>query len=55
MLMQVPADSALDLDVLQGITNLQLRLTGANMGELKVTDYVLPRPKAPASLSGGRL
>lgn len=55
MLMQVPADSALDLDVLQGITDLQLRLTGANMGELKVTDYVLPRPKAPSSLSGGRL
>ncbi|WP_299177736.1 efflux RND transporter periplasmic adaptor subunit [uncultured Neptuniibacter sp.] len=55
MVMEVPVDDALDLLPLQQASKIQVLLNGANMGDLRVTDYILPRPKAPGSLSGGGL
>lgn len=55
MVMEVPVDSALDMDVFTNHKNLQVLLNGANMGDLKLTDYVLPLPKAPGSLPGGAM
>ncbi|WP_415901811.1 efflux RND transporter periplasmic adaptor subunit [Neptuniibacter sp. QD29_5] len=55
MLMQVKADESLDLDALRNAGSVQIRLRGANMSDLQLTDFILPRPKAPESIPGGKL
>jgi Cu(I)/Ag(I) efflux system membrane fusion protein len=55
MVMELPLDEALDLAPLADARYVQLLLTGGNMQELKITDFILPRPKAPGSLPGGHL
>ncbi|WP_415882057.1 efflux RND transporter periplasmic adaptor subunit [Neptuniibacter sp. QD34_54] len=55
MLMQVKADESLDLEALRNAGSVQIRLRGANMSDLQLTDFILPRPKAPESIPGGKL
>jgi len=55
MLMQVKADESLDLEALRHAGSVQIRLSGANMSDLQLTDFILPRPKAPESIPGGKL
>lgn len=55
MVMEVPVDEALNISALEGATEVQVLLNGADMSELKITDFILPRPKAPGSLPGGQL
>ncbi|WP_415892277.1 efflux RND transporter periplasmic adaptor subunit [Neptuniibacter sp. PT8_73] len=55
MLMQVKADESLDLEALLNAGSVQIRLRGANMSDLQLTDFILPRPKAPESIPGGKL
>ncbi|WP_415888974.1 efflux RND transporter periplasmic adaptor subunit [Neptuniibacter sp. SY11_33] len=55
MLMQVKADESLDLEALRNTGAVQIRLRGANMSDLQLTDFILPRPKAPESIPGGKL
>ena len=50
--MEIPVDDALDLSALSAGMQVQVLLKGANMGELKLTDFILPRPKAPAPAGG---
>ena len=52
MTMEIPVDDALDLSALSAGMQVQVLLKGANMGELKLTDFILPRPKAPAPTGG---
>jgi Cu(I)/Ag(I) efflux system membrane fusion protein len=55
MVMEVPASDTLDLSFLAEGSVIQVLLKGANMSELQLTDYILPRPKAPGSLPGADL
>ncbi|EAR61555.1 efflux RND transporter periplasmic adaptor subunit [Neptuniibacter caesariensis] len=55
MVMEVPVDPALDMNVFANQQNLQVLLNGGDMTDLKLTDYVVPRPKAPGSLPGGAM
>lgn len=60
MLMQVKAEESLDLSALKNnalpnANSVQIRLRGANMSDLQLTDFILPRPKAPESIPGGKL
>ncbi|WP_415895713.1 efflux RND transporter periplasmic adaptor subunit [Neptuniibacter sp. PT34_22] len=55
MLMQVKADESLDLEALLNAGSVQIRLRGANMSDLQLTDFILPRPKVPESIPGGKL
>jgi Cu(I)/Ag(I) efflux system membrane fusion protein len=47
MVMEVPVDDAVDFNLLQPGNKVQVLLNGADMGELKITDVILPQPKAP--------
>jgi Cu(I)/Ag(I) efflux system membrane fusion protein len=55
MVMEVPVAETLDLNPLVDAKEVQVLLNGGDMSDLKITDFILPRPKAPVSLPGGQL
>ncbi|MCP4596731.1 efflux RND transporter periplasmic adaptor subunit [Neptuniibacter sp.] len=55
MVMEIPVDEGLDIQKLAASRQVQVLLNGADMRDLKLTDFILPNPKAPDSLPGGSL
>ena len=55
MVMEVPVDEALNIEQLAQAKQVQVLFSGGDMSDLKITDFILPRPKAPGSLPGGQL
>jgi len=55
MTMEVPLAEELDMSPFREGDSIQVLLKGGNMGNLKLIDFVVPRPKAPNSSVGGAL
>lgn len=55
MLMELPLDDSIDVNALAQARSIQVLLNGGDMSDLRITDFILPRPKAPGSFPGGQL